>query len=95
MSYEQYGISKQLIEKVKKKMKNPVLKEKVKKKLEGVTKRDLQQPAKVKRLIQSISKLLEIQLTTTQEERIKQFVLDQKIDPNNTFHLIKLWNMFR
>lgn len=76
-------------------MKNPVLKEKVKKKLEGVTKRDLQQPAKVKRLIQSISKLLEIQLTTTQEERIKQFVLDQKIDPNNTFHLIKLWNMFR
>ncbi|MGV2788404.1 serine/threonine protein kinase, partial [Clostridium perfringens] len=24
-----------------------------------------------------------------------QFVLAQRIDPNNTFHLIKLWGMFR
>jgi hypothetical protein len=30
-----------------------------------------------------------------QEEQIVAFVLAQKIDPNNTFHLLKLWGMFR
>lgn len=95
MSYKQYGISEQLVEKIKKKMKNPVLKEKVKKKLEGITKSDLQQPLKVKSLISSTSRLLGVKVEAVQAERIQKFVLDQKIDPNNTFHLIKLWSMFR
>ncbi|MBE0343453.1 serine/threonine protein kinase, partial [Paenibacillus sp. 28ISP30-2] len=29
------------------------------------------------------------------EEQLTAFVLAQKIDPSNTFHLIKLWGMFR
>ncbi len=95
MSYQQYGISEQLVEKVKKKMKNPLLKEKVKNKLEGITKHDLQQSAKVKSLIQSVSKQLGIKIDAAQTENITKFVIDQKIDPKNTFHLIKLWNMFR
>jgi hypothetical protein len=27
--------------------------------------------------------------------QIVQMVIDLKIDPKNTFHLIKLWGMFR
>ncbi|REJ16600.1 MAG: serine/threonine protein kinase, partial [Paenibacillaceae bacterium] len=29
------------------------------------------------------------------EERIIAFVIAQRIDPNNTLHLLRLWSMFR
>ncbi|MDQ0088281.1 uncharacterized protein YpuA (DUF1002 family) [Paenibacillus anaericanus] len=94
-NYQQYGISPQLVERIKLKMKNPAVKERVKKLVDGLTKSDLQDRAKVRRLVKSSTKLLSEQLTGAQEEQIVQFVIDQKIDPRNTLHLIKLWGMFR
>lgn len=95
MSYQQYGISPQLVERVKLKMKNPVIKERIKGLVEGLTRADLQDRGKVRRLVKAAAVILNERLTSVQEEQIVQFVLAQKIDPRNTFHLIKLWGMFR
>lgn len=94
-NYHQYGISPQLVERVKTKMKKPAVKEKIKKLVDGLTKSDLQDRAKVRRLVKSATTILNERLGSTQEEQVVQFVIDQKIDPKNTFHLIKLWGMFR
>ncbi|XEC96989.1 stage VI sporulation protein F [Paenibacillus tarimensis] len=95
MSYQKYGIQPELVERVKKKMKYPATKEKIKQLLSGVTKYDLQDRTKVRRLVRTAARILQESLTETQEDRIVAFVLAQKIDPSNTFHLIKLWGMFR
>ncbi|WP_020615350.1 stage VI sporulation protein F [Paenibacillus daejeonensis] len=95
MSYQKYGIRPELVARVKAKMKNPVVKEKVKQHLTNVTKTDLRDRVKVRKLVRSISQILNEPLTETQEEQIIAFVLAQKIDPNNTLHLLKLWSMFR
>lgn len=95
MSYQQFGISPQLVQRIKLKMKNPAIKERVKRLVEGLTKADLQDPGKVRRLVKTASGILNERLTGVQEEQITQFVLAQKIDPKNTFHLIRLWGMFR
>ncbi|ANS74984.1 serine/threonine protein kinase [Paenibacillus yonginensis] len=95
MGYQQFGISQQLVQRVKLKMKNPVVKDRIKKLVENVNKADLQDPAKVRRLVKSASVILNERLTSVQEEQMTQFVLAQRIDPKNTFHLIKLWGMFR
>jgi len=94
-AYEKYGISTELVERVKLKMKDPAAKERVKTVLQNVSKSDLQNKAKVKKLLALTSKALGEKLTDQQTENIVKFVLAQKIDPNNTFHLIKLWGMFR
>lgn len=95
MGYQQYGISPQLVERIKLKMKNTATKERVKQLLDGLNKQDLQDSAKVQRLVKSIGSTLHEKLTPTEEGQIIKFVLSQRIDPNNTFHLIKLWGMFR
>ncbi|NDI33453.1 stage VI sporulation protein F [Chengkuizengella sediminis] len=95
MGYQEYGIPKALVERVKKKLQNDVYLERVKKALEGVTKKDLQSRTKVKALLQKASKILGIKVDTVISNKIIKFVIDQKIDPNNTFHMIKLWGMFR
>lgn len=95
MAYQKYGISPQLVEQVKIKMKNPVLKKKVKLLVKDLTKTDLQQPARVKALISQASKILGVRVDGNQVERAQKFILDQNIDPQNTFHLIRLWHMFR
>lgn len=95
LSYQQYGISPQLVERIKLKMKNRALKDRVKQQIEGVTKADLQNKAKVRHLVKTTSAILNERLTAAQEEQLTAFVLAQKIDPSNTFHLIKLWGMFR
>lgn len=95
MSYQQFGISPQLVERIKLKMKNPTTKERVKKLVEGLTKADLQDRAKVRRLVKQSAALMGEKLTSVQEEQIVQFVLYQKIDPQSTLHLIRLWSMFR
>ncbi|CAM3353234.1 stage VI sporulation protein F [Marinicrinis lubricantis] len=94
-AYEKYGISKELVQTVKKKMKDPVIKQKVTDLVENVSKQQLQNPAAVKTLLARISKIMNLSLTPQQSQGIVQFVIDQKIDPNNTFHLLKLWGMFR
>ncbi|MCE5167956.1 stage VI sporulation protein F [Paenibacillus profundus] len=95
MSYVKYGISPQLVERIKQKLKNPAAKERVKLILDGVTKADLQNRPAVRSLLRKITQALNESLNTQQEEQIIQFVIAQKIDPNNTFHLLKLWGMFR
>ncbi|MFD3258649.1 stage VI sporulation protein F [Paenibacillus lentus] len=95
MSYQQYGISPQLVERIKLKMKNPAVKERIKGLVDGLTKSDLQDRGKVRRLVKSAASILNERLSSVQEEQIVQFVIAQKIDPRNTFHLIKLWGMFR
>lgn len=94
-SWHQYGIQPQLVERVKFKMKNPAYKDRIKRLLEGVTKYDLQDRAKVRQLVRAAARILNEPLTEVQEEQIVAFVLAQKIDPKNTMHLIKLWAMFR
>lgn len=95
VSYQNYGIRPQLVERVKLKLKNPVVKDKIRQLLGSVTKYDLQDRAKVRKLVKSAAVVLQEKLTDVQEEQIVAFVLAQKIDPNNTFHLLKLWGMFR
>ncbi|GBG06289.1 serine/threonine protein kinase [Paenibacillus sp. MY03] len=95
MSYQNYGIRPQLVERVKLKLKNPVVKDKIRQLLGNVTKYDLQDRAKVRKLVKSAAVILQEKLTDAQEDGIVAFILAQKIDPNNTFHLLKLWGMFR
>lgn len=95
MSYTSYGIEPQLVERIKRKMKSPLVKEKIKALLEGVTKSDLQDRVKVAKFVQQASRITGEKLTEKQADSIIRFVIAQKIDPNNTFHLIKLWGMFR
>ncbi|MFD2612936.1 stage VI sporulation protein F [Paenibacillus gansuensis] len=95
MSYVKYGISTDFVERVKVKMKSPAVKDKIKALLDGVTKRDLQDRAKVKRLVAHAAAVLNERLTPQHADNIVDFVLAQKIDPKNTFHLLKLWSMFR
>ncbi|MHA6484578.1 stage VI sporulation protein F [Paenibacillus sp. strain BS8-2] len=95
MSYQNYGIRPQLVERVKLKLKNPVVKDKIRQLLGPVTKYDLQDRVKVRKLVKAAAVVLQEKLTDVQEEQIVAFILAQKIDPNNTFHLLKLWGMFR
>ncbi|EFM12966.1 conserved hypothetical protein [Paenibacillus curdlanolyticus YK9] len=95
MSYQKYGIRPDLVERVKYKMKNPVVKDRMKQMLSTVTKYDLQDRMKVRKLVKSAAAALSEKLTETQEEQIIAFIIGQKIDPNNTFHLLKLWATFR
>ncbi|MFX3633315.1 MAG: stage VI sporulation protein F [Candidatus Pristimantibacillus sp.] len=95
MSYQKYGIRPQLVERVKTKMQNPVVKDRIRLLLGNVTKYDLQDRVKVKKIVKSAAVIVQEQLTDTQEDQIIAFVLGQKIDPNNTLHLLKLWAMFR
>ncbi|WP_379133517.1 stage VI sporulation protein F [Paenibacillus sp. sgz500958] len=95
MNYLQYGISPQLVERIKLKMKNPAIKERVKNMINGVTRQDLQDPAIVRRLVRNAAGVMNEKLSSAQEDQIVKFVIAQKIDPKNTFHLIRLWGMFR
>ncbi|SFD62640.1 Stage VI sporulation protein F [Paenibacillus catalpae] len=95
MSYQKYGIRPQLVERVKFKLKNPAVKDRMRLLLGNVTKYDLQDRVKVRKLVKSAGSILQEPLTDIQEEQIIDFILGQKIDPNNTFHLLKLWGMFR
>ncbi|WP_339224618.1 stage VI sporulation protein F [Paenibacillus sp. FSL H8-0332] len=95
MGYQQYGISPQLVDRIKLKMKNPAVKERVKNMITGISKQELQDTAVVRKLVHNASSVMHEKLTSAQEEQIVKFVIAQKIDPGNTFHLIRLWGMFR
>ncbi|AIQ52363.1 stage VI sporulation protein F [Paenibacillus sp. FSL R7-0331] len=95
MGYQQYGISPQLVDRIKLKMKNTAVKDRIKNLITGVSKQELQDTAVVRRLVRNAAAVLNEKLTGAQEDQIVKFVIAQKIDPNNTFHLIRLWGMFR
>ena len=95
MSYQAYGISKELVKKIKGKMKDPHVKERVKLILKDVTKADLQNRSKIRALIRKLVRLLGVTVSVKETENIIAFVIDQNIDPHNTLHLLRLWGMFR
>lgn len=93
--YEKYGISTEMVERVKGKMKDPAIMERVKTVLGNVSKTDLQSRTTVRKLIVLSSKALGEKLSDRQIDNLIRFILAQRIDPNNTLHLIKLWHKFR
>jgi hypothetical protein len=95
LGYQQFGISPQLVDRIKLKMKKSTVKDRIKNMINGISKQELQDAAVVRRLVRNASGVLNEKLTSTQEEQIVKFIIAQKIDPNNTFHLIRLWGMFR
>ncbi|WP_281887766.1 stage VI sporulation protein F [Paenibacillus sp. YYML68] len=95
MSYSKHGFDPVQVERIKQKMKHSETKERVKMILQGVTKADLQDRTKVRRFVAMLTKALGEKVSDQQAEHLVSFVISQKIDPNNTFHLIKLWTMFR
>lgn len=95
MAYSKFGFDPAQVDRIKLKMKNPETKERVKMILQGVNKHDLQDRVKVRRFVSMLTKALGEKLTDSQADQLVHFVISQKIDPNNTFHLIKLWGMFR
>ncbi|WP_239617299.1 stage VI sporulation protein F [Cohnella mopanensis] len=76
-------------------MKTPATKERIKSILEGVTKYDLQDRVKVRKWVKQFAKILNEPLSESQEDQLVNFIIAQKIDPNNMLHLIKLYTMFR
>ena len=95
MAYQKYGIPRELVERIKLKLKDPDTKDRVKSIMDNVTKADLQDQSKVKALLSKLTKAFHEQISESVANQIVQMVIDQKIDPKNTFHLIKLWGMFR
>ncbi len=95
MSYMNYGIKPELVELVKSRLKSPERKEKLKLLVKPLTKQDLQNKQTVAKLVGRAAKVLNISASAADQERIVSFILDQRIDPKNTLHLIKLWGMFR
>ncbi|HUC93421.1 MAG TPA: stage VI sporulation protein F [Paenibacillus sp.] len=95
MSYQQYGIRPELVGRVKMKLKNPAVKDRIKGLVHGITKADLQDRPKVKRMVKSAAVILNEPIADAETEQIVSFIVGQRIDPNNTFHLLKLWGMFR
>jgi hypothetical protein len=95
MGYMKYGIDPALVERIKFKMKNPETKERVKMVLDGITKADLQDRVKVTKMVGQLAKVMNENLSGAQSNLIVDFVIAQKIDPNNMLHLLKLWGMFR
>ncbi|MFC5453099.1 stage VI sporulation protein F [Paenibacillus aestuarii] len=95
MSYRQYGIEPALVERVKFKLKNPEVKDRMTVLLQGVTKTDLQDRMKVAALVQAAASAIGENVMASQANQIVEFVLAQKINPSSTLHLIRLWAMFR
>lgn len=95
MTYEQFGIRKPLVDLVKERLKNRAKKDKIKALTKHVTRRDLQNEAKVRKLLEEALAILGITVSKEDKQHLIHFILAQKIDPNNTFQLIKLWSMFR
>jgi tRNA U38,U39,U40 pseudouridine synthase TruA len=95
MRPEQYGLDQQWIREVKERFKDQRVTDQVKRLIDGVTKEDLQSRSFLTRKIRRIVPVLGMTITQKQAEGIIQFIIDQKLDPNNTWHLIKLWNMLR
>lgn len=58
MGYQQYGISPQLVERIKLKMKNPAVKERIKNMINGISKQELQDTGVVRRLVRNAAAVM-------------------------------------
>lgn len=95
LSYSEYGIEREWVERLKKKAKTPLKKERLKELAEGLTREDLADPETVAVLVDRSLKILNEKAPERQRQQMVRFVLEQQIDPNNMLHLLRLWNMFR
>jgi hypothetical protein len=55
----------------------------------------LQDRAKVRRWVKQFARILNEPVNETLEDQLVNFIIAQKIDPNNMLHLLKLYTMFR
>jgi hypothetical protein len=94
-SYESYGIDRVWVERLKKKAKEPARKERLKELAEGLTWEDMQSRETVTGLVSRTLRVLGEKPSERQKQQLIDFIVDQKIDPNNMLHLFRLWNMFR
>jgi hypothetical protein len=94
MNFQQYGISPQTVERIKKKLQDPEARKQVQHIFRQATKADLQNRAKVKSMFGSIAAALGVKIAPREMENIVSFVIAQKIDPRNLLHLLKALNMF-
>lgn len=62
--------------------------------LRRVSKQDLQNPAKVRSLIENLAKAIGIRLSVVEMSLLTNHFVSMRIDPHNPLHLIKLWSMF-
>ena len=95
MNWQRHGISPELVEQAKARLKRPEVKERVKPLVQHLTREDLQDRAKVRSLLLRIAGIAGLSLDREQTEAIVRFVVGQKIDPQNRLHLLRLWGMFR
>lgn len=93
-NWRKHGISPARMARVREKMKQPAVKERLKALTEGLTKQDLQDRAKVRSLVRTVSRMLKEPLTPDEENLLVDYVLAQRIDPRNKLHLLRLWAMF-
>jgi len=93
--WRKHGISPARMARVREKMKHPAVREKLKTLTAGLTRQDLQDRAKVRSLVRSVSRILREPLTADEEDLLVEYVLAQRIDPRNKLHLLRLWAMFR
>lgn len=94
-SYSGYGIEREWVEKLKKKAKDPLRKERLKELADGLTREDLANPETVTFLVDRGLRILNEKPPERQRQQLVRFVMEQQIDPNNMLHLLRLWNMFR
>lgn len=83
-----------LRDKIRQAIRQPGQKEKLARLLRGVTKADLQQPSKVRILIEQLGRDVCVHLTATEIATLTTYFISLRIDPNNPLHLIKLWTIF-
>jgi hypothetical protein len=62
--------------------------------LRGVSKQDLQNPAKVRGLVEKLGQALGIRLSVVELSVLTNHFVSMRIDPHNPLHLMKLWSMF-
>jgi hypothetical protein len=95
VTLKQYGLNKQWIREVKSRCEDQIIMDQVKKLVDGVTKEDLQSEQFLTRKIKQIAPVIGVKISRQHADGVIRFIRDQKIDPDNTWHLIKLWNIFR
>ncbi|PDO11814.1 MAG: hypothetical protein BLM47_01030 [Candidatus Reconcilbacillus cellulovorans] len=95
MAYRPYGLDAVWVERIKRKLADAGYRKRVLTVLRGVGKADLQDEKKVARLVKRLSRELNEPVPPGAEKRIVRFVIEQRIDPNDMWQLMKLWSMFR
>ncbi len=83
-----------LIRKIKLKMKQADKKEQVKALLQGLSRADLQNRTHVKSLMRMVSQILNEPISAAQLDSWSNWIVAQRINPNNKLHLLRLWSMF-